>query len=325
METKYIYASSRAKALETKLLSETQVELILSSKEKLETFKVLQDTFLAPYLAEHEHSDINTALNESMLEAKKILAGIAPEPELLDILWIKYDFYNLKAIIKGKKAGLENDVIKKKCVYIGKYQPSILLKAYEEKKLHFLNKHFNSAAEKAEKTKEVFEIDTTMNLHYFKAIKEIAQKFNNKFVNEYVSLLIDFFNIEATLRIFSLKNNNINIKGVFVQEGTLQKKDMESKSQILELYKRFGGEKLWAEPIKNFKETGDFSMLEKTADEYTVSFLKDKSMSIMSPAPLFAYFSAKKNNAQTIRAIIVAKQAGLPEHDIRVILRRLYT
>jgi vacuolar-type H+-ATPase subunit C/Vma6 len=323
METKYIHASSRAKALEAKLLSETQVELLLSSKETSETFKVLQDTFLAPYLAEHERSDINTALDESMFEAKKILASITPEPGLLDILWIKYDFYNLKAIVKGKKASLENDEIKKHCSSVGKYNPDVLIKAYEDKKLYSINKYFNNAVEEATSAKEVFEIDIAMNINYFKAIKDISKKFKNKFVNEYISILIDFFNIEASLRVLSLEN--LNIKNIFVDGGTLQKENMESPEQTLELYKKFGGEKLWDEPIKIFKDTGDFSLLEKTADEYVVSFLKEKSMSIMSPAPMFAYFAAKKNNAQTIRAIIVAKQVGMPEHDIRVILRRLYT
>lgn len=323
METKYIHASSRAKALEAKLLSETQVELLLTSKKTSEAFKVLQDTFLAPYLAEHEHSDINAALDESMLEAKKILASIAPESDLLDILWIKYDFYNLKAIIKGKLSGLENDVIKKHCSSVGKYGPDILLKAYEDKKLYSLNKHLSNAAESAQAVKEIFEIDIATNINYFEAIKDISKKFNNKFINEYTSLLIDFFNIEASLRVMSLKN--LSIKNIFIQGGTLQKESMGTFKQILVLYKKFGGEKLWEEPIKKFKDTGDFSLLEKTADEYIVSFLKEKSISIMSPAPLFAYFAAKKNNAQTIRAIMVAKQAGMPEHDIRVILRRLYT
>lgn len=322
METKYIYASSRAKALETKLLSETQVELLLSSKEKSETFKVLQDTFLAPYLAEHERSNINTALDESMLETKEILTEITPEPELLNILWVKYDFYNLKAIVKGKKAGLSNSTIKKHCAHIGKYSTDKLLKTYEDGKLSFLNKYFESAVKEAEATKEVFEIDFAMNINYFEAIKEIARKFNHPFINEYVSLLIDFFNLESSLRIFSLQNTVI--KDMFVNGGQISKKEMGNDNQILELYKKFGGEKLWTEPAKNFKETGDFSMLEKTTDEYTLSFLKERSLSLMSPAPLFAYFSAKKNNAQIIRAIIVAKEAGLPERDLRIILRRLY-
>lgn len=323
METKYIHASSRAKALEAKLLSETQTERLLSSKETSESFKVLQDTFLAPYLVKHEHSDINTALNQSVFDAKKTLASISPEPELLSILWIKYDFYNLKAIVKGKKAGFEKEKIKEKCVEVGKYDKEILFRSYEEKKLNLLNRYFNEAVKKAEEAKEVFEIDLAMNYYYFKAIKDIAQKFNNKFVNDYVSLLIDFFNLEASLRSLSLKDKGMN--GMFVYGGRFRKKDLENKNQILENYKKIGGEKLWSDPIKNFKETGDFSLLEKVAEEYTVSFLKENSASIMSPAPLFTYFAAKKNNAQTIRAIMVAKEAGLPEHDIRVILRRLYS
>jgi len=118
--------------------------------------------------------------------------------------------------------------------------------------------------------------------------------------------------------------NKTGIKNIFITGGTIYKKDLEDKKNILEQYKKLGGEKVWDEAIKEFEKTGDFSLLERTADEYTLSYLKEKSADIMSPAPLFAYFSAKKNNAQTIRAVMVAKQAGLPERDLRIILRRLY-
>ncbi len=322
MNTKYIYSGSRAKALETRLLSDVQVERLLSSKELPETFKALQDTFLAPYMAEHEKTDVNKALDQSMLETKNILASISPEPELLNILWIKYDFYNLKAIMKGKKAGFNNEEIVEKCSHASVYTPEKLIQAYDEKKLHLLNKHFNDATEEAESAKEVFEIDIAMNIHYFKAIKDIASTHKNNFVNEYVSLLVDFFNLESSLRLLSL--NKMGVKNIFITGGTVYKKDLEGQKNILEQYKKLGGEKVWDEAIKEFEKTGDFSLLERTADEYTLSYLKEKSADIMSPAPLFAYFSAKKNNAQTIRAVMVAKQAGLPERDLRIILRRLY-
>jgi len=322
METKYIYASSRAKTLETRLLSDVQVERLLSSKELPETFKVLQDTFLAPYMSEHEKTDVNKALDQSILEAKNILTTISPEPPLLNILWIKYDFYNLKAVVKGKKAGFNNSEIKEKCSRASVYTPEKIIQAYEDKKLHILNKHFSDAIEQAENSKEVFEIDFAMNIHYFEAIKDIASLYKNEFINDYISLLIDFFNLESSLRLLSLKN--MSTQDIFIKGGKIYKKDLESKNSILEQYKKINEKKIWEEAVNEFEKTGDFSLIEKTADEYTLSFLKEKSVGVMSPAPLFAYFAAKKNNAQTIRAIMVAKQAGLPEHDIRVILRRLY-
>ncbi len=322
MNTKYIYSSARSKALEAELLTETQMELLLSSKDVSETFKVLQDTFVAPYLFEHEKSDINSALDASILDAKKTLSLIAPYPELLDILWIKYDFYNLKAIIKGKRAGFDDEKIKQKCVSVGKYSPLRLISAYNEKKLNLLNRYFYDAVESALSKKEVFEIDITMNIFYFKAIKEIALKFNDKFVNEYVSLLIDLFNLESALRISQLKDQNI--KGVYIQGGRFKKKDLENERDILESYKRLGKESMWEPAIEMYKKTKDFTLLEKVGEEYLVSFLKEKSVDMMSPAPLFAYFAAKKNNAQTIHAIMVAKKSGMSERDLRIVLRKLY-
>ena len=324
METAYLHAASRAKALTTKLLSDVQLERLLSAKDITEAFKALQDTFLAPYLGEHEKTDINRALDESMLEAKKVLASVTPDRTILEILWIKYDFYNLKAIIKGKRAGFEDEEILSKCSKTGIYPPEKLLKHYTEERLETLNSFLAVAAKKAGAAKEVFEMDIAINIAYFEAIRDYAKRYKkNIFIQKYTRLLIDFFNLEAALRMHTTKRPYT--KGVFVEGGTIPYEYLGAPKKIFEEYKRFGGEKLWSEPIKAFEKTGDFSLLERTAEEFVLAFLKEESVSITSPAPLFAYFAAKKNNAQTIRAIMVAKQTGLPERDLRIILRRLYS
>lgn len=324
METAYLHAASRAKALTTKLLSDVQLERLLSAKDVAEAFKALQDTFLAPYLGEHEKADINKALDESMREAKNILSAITPDPTILEILWIKYDFYNLKAIIKGKRAGFDDEEILQKCSKTGIYPPEKLLKHYTDEKLGTLNPFLAAAAKKAETAKEVFEMDIAINIAYFEAVRDYAKRYKkNTFIQRYTTLLIDFFNLEAALRMHTTKRPYT--KSVFAEGGTIPYGRLDTPKKIFEEYKRFGGEKLWSEPIKMFEKTGDFSLLERTAEEFILSFLKEESASITSPAPLFAYFAAKKNNAQTIRAIMVAKQTGLPERDLRIILRRLYS
>ena len=121
-DTDYIYAGTRAKALENQLLSENQMELLLSAKSVDEVHTVLQNTFLAPYLISKDKNkkpSATVALEECVREAKSVLNSIAPEPELLFILWLRYDYHNLKAIIKGKKAGLNTEEILQSCFNIG--------------------------------------------------------------------------------------------------------------------------------------------------------------------------------------------------------------
>ncbi len=324
--TDYIYAGTRAKALENQLLSENQMELLLSAKSVNEVHKVLQDTFLAPCLVSKEKNktpSTTVALEECVREAKRVLNSIAPEPKLLFILWLRYDYHNLKAIIKGRRAKQNNSEILQNCFNIGIFSPEELLRAYEDKKLHLLNGHFKEAADKVDGAKQVFEIDLTANKYYFKSILAIAEGSEDQFVTDYVKLLINIYNIKAALRAHKLAE--VDIKDVYVPGGQFSKKDLENKKGVINSLRHIGNEKIWSGPIKTYEQTGDVTQIEKTTSEYVFKFLQEKSADLFSPAPLFSYFMAKKNNAQTIAAIIVAKRAGIKEKTLRTILRRLYT
>ena len=338
-DTDYIYAGTRAKALENQLLSENQMELLLSAKSVDEVHKVLQNTFLAPYLIskdkvnckaregalgyKQEKPSATVALEKSVQEAKNVLNSIAPEPKLLFILWLRYDYHNLKAIIKGHRAGQNTGETLQNCFNIGIFSPEELLHSYEDKKLHLLNEHFKEATDKAGSAKQVFEIDLTMNKYYFKSILAIAEGSEDLFVTEYVKLLINIYNIKAALRAHKLAE--VDIKDVYVPGGMFSKKDLENKKGVIDSLRHIGNEKIWSDAIKTYEQTNDVTQIEKTTSEYVFKFLQEKSADLFSPAPLFSYFMAKKNNAQTIAAIIVAKRAGIKEKTLRTILRRLYT
>jgi len=322
IDTRYTYSSARVKALERTLLSEAQLERLLGAKTVPETFKVLQDTFLAEYLGEHERSNFPLALDMAIVDAKDLLARIAPDPEILDILWLKYDFLNLKTIIKGDRAGMSDDEILGKCFRGSKYPPERLISLFREQKLGTLDRLFEEARNIAAGAKHVYDIDIAMNICYFRLIHRIAAQKQNPFVSEFVALLTDLFNLKTALRAERLKE--IGIAPVFISGGRFREKDLTSEKQVLEQFKKVGGEAVWQAAIAEYESAANHSLIEKTADEYIVAFLKEKSFSIFSPAPLFSFFTARKNNVQTVAAIMTEKQAGLKEGEIRHILRRLY-
>jgi V/A-type H+-transporting ATPase subunit C len=274
------------------------------------------------HLAKRGEQDITEALDEYIAEARMALASMAPKKEVLDVLWIKYDYHNLKTIIKSKRAGLDEESIKALCFAGGKHSPDTLIKAYEDGTLARLNNHFADAAEKARSASHIFEIDLAMNEHYFKTIKNIALTSKDAFVKDFVILQIDLFNVKAALRAELLQN--VDPKTVYISGGTFRRKDLEKRKDILESLRRIGNEKDWADAITQFEKTGDYTHLEKASDEHTINFLRSRSTQVFSPAPIFSYFTLLKNNAQTIGAVIVAKRSGVPEKELRTILRRVY-
>jgi len=322
MNSKYIYASTRATVLKQKLLSETQTERLFGAKSVAETFKVLQDTFLAPYLAKHEKTDITEALDEHIVDTKKLLSFITPNPEILDIFWVKYDYHNLKTIIKGKRARRGDDVILDLCMRASIYTPEEMLRAYEQNDLATLNHFFDEATETAKNTDKIYGTDIAMNTYYFKTIKEIANKTKNKFIQAFVTLLIDTFNIKASLRSIAL--NEFNEGDVFVEGGTFSRKDIATEESILENIGKIGTPSVWTRAVDHYRTTQNYGLIEKTADEYITQFLIENSREVASPAPLFSYFTRLKNNARIIGAIVAAKRSGMNEKDLRAVMRRVY-
>ncbi|OIO32921.1 MAG: hypothetical protein COZ49_03420 [Candidatus Yonathbacteria bacterium CG_4_10_14_3_um_filter_47_65] len=318
----YIYAGTRAKVLKQKLLSETQTERLFGAKSVAETFKVLQDTFLAPYLAKHEKTDITEALDECIVDTKKLLKSIAPQPEILDVLWVKYDYHNLKTIIKGKRMGLGNEDITNLCFSAGIYAPEQILREYEKGDLRALNYHFHEAMEEAEHSERRYGIDVAMNTHYFKTIKTIADKTKDTFLRMFVALLVDTFNIKTALRSISLEE----LAGMetFVDDGTFSKDDLATTDNVFKNIGKIGGVTMWTRVIDHYKTTGNYGLIEKTIDEYITQFLMERGREVTSPAPLFSYFTRLKNNARIIGSIVATKRSGMNEKELRAVMRRVY-
>jgi len=322
MDTRYIYSANRVKSLETNLFSEAQLERLLSAKGLAEARHALHDTFLATYIAGKEDTPIVSVLRQNLIDTKDELMAMAPDSRVLNIFWLRYDFYNLKTILKGKRAGILDEGVKELCFDIGKYAPSALLSAVNADNLKTFDLELQQAYEIAKQAREVHEIDFAMNKGYFSAIKRMSDELRDPFISRFVELLIDLFNIKTSLRIHSLKA--LNLPDIFIPGGSIQQENISTKEQALLRLKRYGGEALWGEPIEQYTKTGNYSMLETTADDYVLSFLKGESRDIFSPATLFAFFAARRNNAQVIKTILIAKEAGVKEVDTRRLLRKLY-
>ncbi len=323
MDTKYIYNSNKIKAMEDSLLSDSQLERMLSAKSVSQAFASLNDTFLSPYISTEEKTHLPSALRMAMIDTKKEIAFIAPEPELLKVMWLRYDFHNLKTIIKGLRVGLPDEEIVNRCYNIGSIDPSELFKIVKDENFNILDISIGDAYFKAKKTSQVYEIDIEMHRGYFSAIKRIATAQNNMFLKRFVVLLIDLFNLKTGLRM--LNNRNID-GGFFIDGGSLHKDDTETRNSIFEaLADICGGVGLWKDAKQEYEKNRSFAVIEKTSDDYLVSFLKNESRDMFSIATQFAFFIARRNNVQVIKTIMTAKETGMNESELRVVLRRLYS
>ncbi|MCA9364566.1 MAG: V-type ATPase subunit [Candidatus Moranbacteria bacterium] len=323
-DLQYTYSASRAKALESELLNENQLERLVGAKDMSEITMVLQDTFLSDLLPSGGASvfDLSHLLRKSLSRAKQTISSIAPDPAILDVLWLRYDYYNLKTIVKGRRAGLSDEEIIERCFFAAKYDPRVLLDYASTGRLGNLHKEMSVAYEKALESLTVYGIDVLMNRGYFIHVRKCAVVIDNEFVSDYVAFLTDFFNLQAQLRLVTLRH--LTVPEAFIQGGRFTPSDLDSVEKIYAAFETFGDAFLWTEAIARHRDRGEYLLLQKVMDDYELKFVQEHGRSIFSFVPLFAFFIARRNNLQIVRTIVTAKQAGMDERDLRVMLRRLY-
>lgn len=323
--TSYIYANSRIAALEARLLSASQLERLISAKDADEAFDALNDTFLAPFIAGKTRADLPRILRKSVSATKRRITAMVPETQVFDVLWLRYDFYNLKTIIKARKVGLSHEEIHERCFYAGTIDVDALIAAVDKDAVAQLLPEMGAAYDEARSATQVYEIDIAMNRGYFRAARRVADEVAEPFLRAYVTRVIDLYNLATQLRLLTLPLN-IDKDAVFMAGGSLQRAQMATREAILGHYARMGDAQTFQQAIDAFEQTGDFAVLEKAVDDALVAFVKKHAMvQTFSFVPVFGYFLAHRNNTQIVKTVIAAKESGMDEQTLRRLLRKLYT
>lgn len=319
MQSKYIYAGTYSSMLIDQLPTANQRELLLATTSIEEIRKILQDTCFAPYL-DTAHT-LSENLEQFVFSQKNKLVQISPDPTIFDVLFLRYDYANVKLIHKALEAKETEDEVLAKCSNLGTIPAAKLFKTMVAGQLTSLSPQLSEALKEATSTTTRTFADV-FDQAYLNHTKAIAGSTKNKFVSEYVTTVIDLHNLQMRLRSFvHTESEAIIVQGEIVAGGTLSASDLESLETILKRVNRFGGEKNWRDAITNFSENHDFTAIDRASDNYLAQFLKAATIDPHTPAPLFAYFLSVLEHTQFVRAVIAARNVGLSETELRALVR----
>ena len=107
-DTDYLAISARIKAMETGLLTRERMEQVLEARSDEEAVKILQECGY-PELDVRSPEAMDAALS-AVREAtlSDVLDG-APDPRYIDIFKLKYDYHNMKAVLKAQAMNTSPD------------------------------------------------------------------------------------------------------------------------------------------------------------------------------------------------------------------------
>ena len=103
-DTDYLSISARVRAMENGLLTRERRERMLEARSDDECAKVITECGY-PEPENLSTAAVNAALSKARVELFRDLKNAVPQPSLVEVFQIKYDYHNAKALLKAEALG----------------------------------------------------------------------------------------------------------------------------------------------------------------------------------------------------------------------------
>lgn len=327
METSYIYSVSRVNALSEFLLTKADIDRLLITESGSELQSALKETYLAPYVSSVPDESVPLAISQTLIDAKKMIYKIVPKDksEMFRILWIQYDIHDLRVFAK---ASVNNKSLEDSRPFLserGIHTSDYIYSQIEAGSLDSIYKGWQEAYNKAleaVKQGKINIVDGIFDELYFETCKYIVDKKGDSFIKSYMKKVVDIYNLRSRLR--HLKNKTVSFEPAFVSGGNIEVDQIETMEDTMVAFGRLEGSEFWKESVELFQETGNFTLIDVNSTEFLIRFAKDASSDMFSSASLVLYYLKCRQSASNIRTIVVGKNSGWSNTEIKANLRMAY-
>ncbi|MDY3206779.1 V-type ATP synthase subunit C [Clostridium baratii] len=321
----------RLRVLETRLLDKAKIDRMIDGDSANEALKVLQESEYAGVMTGVKRpEDYEMVLARELKRVYELMYDASPVKSLVDIMGIKYDYHNIKVILKGMF--LQKD-FSHMLIPVGMIDVQTLKHSIENNNLGDLNETMKEGIIKAkevfEETKDPQVIDIILDNTMFKEMREIAKQIDDKFVDKYVKVTIDSTNIKTLLRVKKQKKDKDFLEEVIIEGGEIDKDTLismlhdapENISNKL-AFTNYG--EMIKLGIEDFTKSGSVNELERLVDNYIMNMMKEAKYIPFGVEPLLAYIYAKETEIKIVRIIMVGKLNNISGEVIRERLRDIY-
>ncbi|HZJ83269.1 MAG TPA: V-type ATPase subunit, partial [Clostridia bacterium] len=106
----YAYSAAHIFALEKKLLGRDRVERMVEASDAGAALRVLAETEYAAGISELSGPhDYEMLLSAEIKRIYDFFQTISPNPEVTNLFFLKYDFHNIKVLLKSQYLGKEHE------------------------------------------------------------------------------------------------------------------------------------------------------------------------------------------------------------------------
>ena len=327
-DTDYLAISARIKVMETGLLTRERMEQVLEARSTEEAVKILQECGY-PALDARSPEAMDAALSAAREATLTDLADGAPDPRYIDIFKLKYDYHNIKAVLKAAAMNTSPDSM---LMDMGRVPAAELKDAILSGHLDELPEGIAAAAAEAkdvlDTTRDPQLSDIALDRWCYQEMAGVAEETGSEFLAGYVRIQIDAANLRALVRTLRMNKGGEFLKTVLLEGGEVSVDAILAAANagagaLTELYgptalqaaAEAGAEALRGGPLTDF---------EKRCDDAVGDYLAGAQFVPFGEAPLLGYLAARETEYTNIRILLMGRGAGLSADVIRSRLRNGY-
>ena len=316
--------------LEKRLLTRNRLERMIEAQTPEEVLKLLGETEYSQDMADiHGSQDYEIILKRETERVFSIVRNMIKNTGIVDVLSLKYDYHNLKVLLKSKITGKDFSSLLMQAGTIDASKFKVKFESQSNDLPQEIMEAIDEVQKDFEENYNPQRIDIIVDKHYFRNLSRLAKEIDVKVITDYVEGLIDFQNMITLFRVQKQKRDARFLETVIFEGGTISKNKIvasinDNTDTILNKFKK---EKLGSYLVKGleaFSETKRLSELEKISDNYLMELNKESKYVVFGPEPLFTYLVAKEREINAVRMIMVSKINNISSDKIRERLRETY-
>ena len=326
-DTDYLSISAAIRARETRLLTRERMERMVDARTGEESAKVLSECGY-PELSALTNRSLDEMLSQARAALYRELKGAVPDPRLVEVFQMKYDYHNAKTLVKAAAVGVQADRL---LMEGGRWSAAQIKDAFQRDSLRDFTETFRQAVSQARETLNAGGdpqlADFVLDRACFAEMAAAADAAGSEFLRGYVRLLVDAANLRSAVRAARMGKESDFLVQVLLPGGNVEVHALLSGkgSDLAALFRGgFLGEAAAAGAALAAPGSGELTAFERMCDDGVTAYLTQARRIPFGEQAVIGYLYARESEFTAIRTILSGRMAGLEGDTIRERLRDAY-
>lgn len=325
-DTDYLFISTYLHSRERDLLTAARMERMIEAPTAEEAAKVLTEIGYGEFSAVSDR-ELSAALAQEQEKLFQDLYRFVPDKSVVDVFKVKYDYHNLKTLLKARAVGVDGGRL---LLDAGRVGAEEMRRAVTEGDYGSLPEALRQAAAEAGEvlaaTGDPQLSDFVLDRAYYGEMLSAARATGSGFLVRYVQAAIDAANLRGAVRTLRMKKGADLLKKVLVEGGTISPDSIQAAAlsgNLEELY-RPTELRAAAELGTAAAQGGSLTPFEKACDDAVTAVAARAKSVPFGVEAVISYLVAKEIEFTAVRIIMSSRMAGIGGDTIRERLREAY-